>query len=164
MERQKCSISRKLREVVVINSAACPLCGGSQVTTQRAIDNGDGTRTRIAVCDDSTCRCRFDIVVEPLIQNLDGAEAITVTIPASDPTQPRPESNTMTTSVLSIGRCAQRLQATVQDVREVAMQLGVQPTLTINGVDHFSERDLRYIAERMQQLRGLSVNDRRHMH
>ncbi len=43
--------------------AACPFCGCESHKLDRSDPNGDGTRTRKAICD--ACRKRFKIVVTP---------------------------------------------------------------------------------------------------
>ncbi len=50
------------RLFVTIHRPRCPECDGDDLQTQRSIDNGDGTRTRITVC--RSCDCHFDVVVE----------------------------------------------------------------------------------------------------
>jgi DNA-directed RNA polymerase subunit RPC12/RpoP len=40
----------------------CPSCGSTRLLAYRSVDNGDGSRTRYAVC--AACKQRLVVVVE----------------------------------------------------------------------------------------------------
>lgn len=51
-----------------------------------------------------------------------------------------------TSSVLTVGRIASDLQRPVSEILRVAEQLGIYPSLVINGVKHFSDNDVDRIS------------------
>lgn len=137
-------MSRQLRRVVTLTAPACPECGTTELTTQRSIDNGDGSRTRVTICDDPSCRTRFDIVVEPVFQMLDHGNPITVTIP------PPPNATGFSMpslNITSIGQTASRLSASVAAVRKAAEDLDVAPAAHINGVAFYEDSDIQRMAD-----------------
>ncbi len=52
----------------------------------------------------------------------------------------------------SIGHVSGQLQYSVQRLAAIAAELGVQPSLTINGVPHFEETDVEKLASRVREL------------
>lgn len=56
---------------------------------------------------------------------------------------------TSTTSIVSIGKACELLQAGINRIRVAAAELGIKPALTINLVDHFNEDDLDRIRARL---------------
>ena len=56
-----------------------------------------------------------------------------------------------TQSIISVGQAAALLQAMPSAIKQAAADLGVSPSLTINGVVHFNEGDLERIGERLRQ-------------
>lgn len=59
-----------------------------------------------------------------------------------------------TIAVVSIGQMACRIQQMPDVIREAALQLGIAPSMRLNGVDHFDESDLERIAEHLQAKRN----------
>jgi hypothetical protein len=48
--------------MVFVTAAACPHCGATDFGTQRSVPNGDGSRTKLAVC--RKCAKPFKIIAE----------------------------------------------------------------------------------------------------
>lgn len=56
-----------------------------------------------------------------------------------------------TQSIYSIGQAAAMVRALPERIRSAAATLNLQPTLRINGVDHFTEADIERIGEHLRQ-------------
>jgi predicted nucleic acid-binding Zn-ribbon protein len=50
--------------LVFVTLPTCPRCGGTKYRTRRSADNGDGSRTKLAVCEAGDCGQPFKIVAE----------------------------------------------------------------------------------------------------
>ncbi len=59
---------------------------------------------------------------------------------------------TTTTSIVSIGKAAELLQAGMVRIRTTATDLGIKPALTINGIDHYAEMDVERIGVRIREV------------
>lgn len=62
--------------------------------------------------------------------------------------------STITTSIVSIGKSAELLQAGMVRIRNTAAELGIRPALTINGIDHYDEADVERIGERIRERKA----------
>ncbi len=55
--------------IVTVDAVTCAHCGSPEHTTVRSVANGDGSRTRLAIC--RSCREPFKVNVEiPKIRNV----------------------------------------------------------------------------------------------
>jgi hypothetical protein len=59
-------------------------------------------------------------------------------------------SKAMPESFVSIGQATALVQAMPADIRRAANELGIQPAVKINLIDHFAESDLQRIAEHLR--------------
>ena len=53
----------------------------------------------------------------------------------------------MTIDVTAIGVLAGQIQVPVQRIRQIAIDLGIQPSVRINGIPHFTSQDAERIAD-----------------
>jgi hypothetical protein len=51
----------------------------------------------------------------------------------------------------TIGHACVTLQASYGAVRRALAEIGAEPALTINGIEHYSEADVQRVAERVQK-------------
>jgi len=63
-------------------------------------------------------------------------------------------------SIVSIGQAAALIQMMPSEISAVAAELGIQPAIRINGIDHFCESDLQRIAEHLRQPAASEMQSR----
>lgn len=54
-------------------------------------------------------------------------------------------------NIVSVGHAAGEIRATVQLIKAVATELGIQPECYIDNVPHFTQADVERIAARIRQ-------------
>ena len=61
---------------------------------------------------------------------------------------------TTSTSIVSIGKAAELLQAGMVRIRNTAADLAIRPALTINGIDHYDEADVERIGDKLRERKA----------